>query len=108
MLVSGSNVAYVSVGGLLIFSAYKGSSITNTIQAVLSGNLSSITDSEPVEWGSSTDTSVAGNTATGQPLNGNAIAMAALSWAGHKYVYGGPSTPNGGWDCSSSFIHSRA
>ena len=70
MPVSGANVAYVSVGGLLIFSAYKGSSITNTIQAVLSGNLN-VTDTEPVQWGSPTDTSVAGDTATGQPLNGN-------------------------------------
>ena len=80
MPVSGANIAYASVGGLLLFSAYKGSSISNTIQGVLSGNLSSITDSEPVQWGSTSNSSTASTTAgdTGA-ANNTAAANQALA-----------------------------
>lgn len=35
--------------------------------------------------------------------SGNAASIAAFAetFNGHKYVFGGPSNPNGGWDCSS-------
>lgn len=33
--------------------------------------------------------------------NAGAIASYAESFNGHKYVFGGPSNPQGGWDCSS-------
>lgn len=33
--------------------------------------------------------------------NGAAIAASAQRWNGHKYVWGGPSNPTSGWDCSS-------
>jgi len=32
---------------------------------------------------------------------GAAILQDAKKYAGHKYVWGGPSNPKGGWDCSS-------
>jgi hypothetical protein len=33
--------------------------------------------------------------------SGAAILSDAKKYAGHKYVYGGPSNPQSGWDCSS-------
>jgi len=38
---------------------------------------------------------------TGGSGNAAAIATYAESFEGHKYVFGGPSNPTGGWDCSS-------
>ena len=91
MPISGANLTYVSVGGILIFSAYKGSSLTNTVQSVLSGNLN-VTDTEPVQWGSASnssssstapgDTGAANNTAAANQALAKSIAisMGLSSW----------------------------
>lgn len=40
-------------------------------------------------------------TGTGGSAKGQAILAAAEKWNHHKYVFGGPSNPSTGWDCSS-------
>lgn len=90
MSVSPAAVAYTVVGGLIAFSGIKGATIADTVKAVLSGNLTVI-NTEPIGQGSSSTDSV----------SGSAIVSEAESFNGHKYVYGGPSNPTDGWDCSS-------
>lgn len=92
MAVKGASVAYCAVGGLVLLSGIKGSTLADTVKAVLSGNLT-LTNTEPI------DTSVTSGAATG----GNSAAVLAFAeqYNGHKYVYGGPSNPTDGWDCSS-------
>jgi len=38
---------------------------------------------------------------TGSPASNSALAQYAQTWVGHRYIYGGPSNPTNGWDCSS-------
>jgi hypothetical protein len=53
--VKGISVAYVAVGGIVLFSGIKGSTISDTVKGVLSGNLASIQSTEtiPVNNGTS-------------------------------------------------------
>jgi NlpC/P60 family len=91
MSVSPAAVAYTAIGGLIAFSGIKGATIADTAKAVLSGNLSVI-NTEPIGQGSSSSTG---------SVSGSSIVAEAESFNGHKYVYGGPSNPTSGWDCSS-------
>lgn len=93
MPITAAGVAYVTVGGLLVFSGIKGASLTDTVKAALGGNLN-VTNTEPLS--ASSDTPVAGGGGTGSD-----IVSTADQWIGHAYVYGGPSNPKDGWDCSS-------
>jgi cell wall-associated NlpC family hydrolase len=92
MAFSGVALAYSGVGGLLIFSGIKGSTIADTAKALLSGNLS-VSDTEQVNF--------SGSGSSGSSVTGSQILSDAQQYSGHKYVYGGPSNPTGGWDCSS-------
>lgn len=92
MAIRGASVAYCVVGGLVAYSGIKGASLADTAKAVLSGNLS-LSDTETVAFGSST--------ASGGSADGTSIIADAQKYSGHKYVYGGPSNPTSGWDCSS-------
>ena len=89
MAVNVASVAYITIGSLIAFSGIKGATLADTAKAVLSGNLS-LTDTETIGQGS-----------TGTTVSGSAILSEAQSFNGHKYVYGGPSNPQTGWDCSS-------
>lgn len=51
MAVSGWAVAYASAGGVLVYSGIKGASISDTVKAVLAGNLN-VSETEPVNFGS--------------------------------------------------------
>jgi len=93
MAVKGASVAYCAVGGLVLFSGIKGATIAATVTALLHGNLS-VSDTETIAFGSS---GASGNGSA----SGSAILADAEQYAGHKYVYGGPSNPTSGWDCSS-------
>lgn len=97
MTGKGVAVAYAVTGGLILFSGIKGASISDTVSSVLTGNLT-VTSSEPItaqNSGSGSTPSATGN-ATGQQILGD-----AMKYNGHKYVFGGPSNPTDGWDCSS-------
>lgn len=94
-MISGAAVAYTTVGGLVLYSGIKGATLASTVTAVLSGNLT-LSNQEPIQFGSSGSTSTSGSI-----TDGAAIIADAEKYAGHKYVYGGPSNPTNGWDCSS-------
>jgi cell wall-associated NlpC family hydrolase len=108
MALSAAAVGYSVVGGLILFSGIKGATLADTATSVLTGNLSGLTDTETISVnngssstpGSSTPASTtppaSGGSATGQEIIGD-----AMKYNGHKYVYGGPSNPTNGWDCSS-------
>jgi cell wall-associated NlpC family hydrolase len=98
MSFSAAGVAYLATGGLLLYSGIKGATIADTVESVFTGKLN-VTDTETISVDNSDSTSPAaatGATATGQQIIGD-----AMKYNGHKYVYGGPSNPTNGWDCSS-------
>jgi cell wall-associated NlpC family hydrolase len=94
----GFSIAYCAVGGILLFSGIKGSTLSDTAKGVLSGNIASIQDTEPIQVNN-----ISGSTSNtpGATASGNQILQDAMQYNGHKYVYGGPSNPTDGWDCSS-------
>jgi hypothetical protein len=47
MAIKGASVAYIAVGGVLIYSGIKGSSISDTVKSAFAGNLN-VTDTEPL------------------------------------------------------------
>jgi hypothetical protein len=99
MAVKGASVAYVVAGGLLLFSGIKGSSISDTVKAALSGTLT-VTDTETL---SNPDATAVTPGAVQGSVSGRSIATDALQYQGHAYVYGGAPGPTGAnpWDCSS-------
>lgn len=98
MAFNAAGVAYLATGGLLLFSGIKGSTIAATVEAVFSGNLKvASTETIPVINSSSSGTV----TPTGGSANGQQIIGDAMRYNGHKYIFGGPSNPTDGWDCSS-------
>jgi cell wall-associated NlpC family hydrolase len=99
--MKGMPVAYCAVGGILLFSGIKGSTLSDTMKGLLSGNISSIQDTEPISVSNSASGNSGGSTPVGATASGNQILSDAMRYNGHKYVFGGPSNPTSGWDCSS-------
>jgi peptidoglycan DL-endopeptidase CwlO len=99
MSFSAAGVAYLATGGLLLYSGIKGATIADTVESVFTGKLA-VTDTEPIPVDNSTDSSET-VTAAGASASGQQIIGDAMRYNGHKYVYGGPSNPTNGWDCSS-------
>lgn len=99
MSIKGASVAYATIGGVLIYSGIKGSTISDTVKAVLSGNLT-VANTEALS--NPNATAVAAGTVTGS-ASGSAIASDALKYQGHAYLYGGAPGQTGAnpWDCSS-------
>jgi cell wall-associated NlpC family hydrolase len=99
MSMKPASIAYVTVGGLLVFSGIKGSTISDTIKAVLQGNLT-VENTEPL---SNANATVVTAGAIQGSVTGSAIATDALQYQGHAYLYGGAPGPTGmnPWDCSS-------
>jgi cell wall-associated NlpC family hydrolase len=97
MSINAAAVAYVAVGGLILYSGIKGATLAATAKAVLSGNLT-LADTEVIGTPSITQGTA---TAASSGVSGSAILSDAEKYGGHKYVYGGPSNPTSGWDCSS-------
>lgn len=93
-------VAYCAVGGILVFSGIKGATLSDTARGILSGNVNTIQATEGISINNSTTTN-SGATPTGSSASGNQIIGAAMGYNGHRYVFGGPSNPSSGWDCSS-------
>jgi cell wall-associated NlpC family hydrolase len=102
MAVNGFALGSVAVGSVLIYSGLKGKSVLASVQAVVQGKSPSILANVNPIKGTGNPNAVP--TGTGQisgSVNGMAIASDALQYNGHKYVWGGPSNPANGWDCSS-------
>lgn len=97
MPISTAAVGYVAVGGLILYSGIKGSTLADTAKAVLAGNLN-VTDTQIIGTPQITQS---GGGSSGGSASAASILSDAESYKGHKYVYGGPSNPSNGWDCSS-------
>lgn len=63
MSISPFNLAYTIAGGLLLYSGFKGATVSDVIKAAYSGNLSDVTDTEPI--GNSSSSAASGQSATG-------------------------------------------
>jgi cell wall-associated NlpC family hydrolase len=98
----GFAVVYCTAGGIMLFSGIKGATLSDTVKAILSGSVN-VQDTETIALnnGSSGGSSSAPSAASGGSATGQQIIGAALRYNGHKYVFGGPSNPQNGWDCSS-------
>lgn len=94
-------VALVGAGTLFAYAGITGKSALGTLYSVVSGKSpKSLAKTEPI-IGQDSGTGSILSTINAGAGSGSAIAAAAAKYVGHKYVYGGPSNPNGGWDCSS-------
>jgi resuscitation-promoting factor RpfB len=80
MAIKGASVAYAVVGGVLVYSGIKGSSISATVKSVLSGNLS-VSNTEALTTGASAATGSAGSstTTTGGATSNTATANQTLA-----------------------------
>jgi cell wall-associated NlpC family hydrolase len=103
MAIKGISVAYCAVGGIILFSGIKGSTLADTAKGLISGNISSIQDTEAIQVANGSGTTSGGTTSSslGARASGSQILQDAMQYNGHKYVFGGPSNPTDGWDCSS-------
>jgi hypothetical protein len=61
MALNGVAVAYSVIGGLVLYSGIKGATIADTVKAVISGNLGSVTNTEAITSGTSTGVSSSGD-----------------------------------------------
>jgi cell wall-associated NlpC family hydrolase len=104
MTIKGASVAYATIGGIVLYSGIKGSSIGDTVRAVLKGNLT-VSNTEVLS--NPNATAVTAGAVVGS-ATGSAIAADALKYSGHAYLYGGAPGPDGSrpFDCSSfvSFV----
>jgi cell wall-associated NlpC family hydrolase len=93
-------LAVAGFGGIFVWSALKGKSVSGVFRDLISGkNPVSATTTQQIAGTGAPGTagfSTAGGT-------GNAIADVALAYQGHCYKWGGAPGPNGNgcWDCSS-------
>ena len=103
--LSGLAIAEMVTGALFVYTGIYGLPMGYTIKSLISGKApaTSPTGSNSLASVESSDLSYQGTTSTytGSPASNSALAQYAETWVGHKYVYGGPSNPTDGWDCSS-------
>lgn len=64
MAIKGASVAYIAVGGILLYSGIKGSTITDTVKSVISGNLN-VSNTEGLTTGADVAATDANSTGTG-------------------------------------------
>jgi hypothetical protein len=71
--IKGMSVAYCVGGGIILFSGLKGATLSDTVKGVLSGNLASIQDTEPIQItnGSSGSSSGSPSGSAGPAVSGN-------------------------------------
>lgn len=105
MPVKASYLLLAGGGAILLWSGVKGKSATDVVHNLIGGQSPAQAKEANALPSVATLTGstglVSNPLAPGGSVSGNAIAMDALQWRGHGYVYGGPSNPNQGWDCSS-------
>lgn len=94
MAVRGLPLAYVAIGGAMLYSG-----LENVTMATLLRDLASGTKPSPGPKQTYATPAVASS--GGTQATGSAIANDALSYVGHPYSYGGYEADPAGWDCSS-------
>ncbi len=98
----GISIAYMAVGGILLFSGIKGSTLSDTAKGILSGDINSIPATEKITISNGSSGGNSGTSSvSGASASGNQILSTAMQYNGHRYRFGGPSNPTNGWDCSS-------
>lgn len=101
MPVKPGYLLFAGGGGILAYCGVTGKSPTGALRALIGGASPSTAPSDPAlaiaNYGYAGAAAAAGAGGAG----GAAIVAKALSYVGHKYVFGGGSNPNTGWDCSS-------
>jgi resuscitation-promoting factor RpfB len=75
MAVQGASVAYIVVGGLVLYSGIKGATIADTVTSVLSGNLN-VTDTETVATADTSSTATSTSTSAASPSAASNQALA--------------------------------
>jgi cell wall-associated NlpC family hydrolase len=94
MSIKVSNLLLAGAGGIFLWSAIAGKSITSVFREIIGGNSpTSASNANTIQYGYGSGT-------TGGTASGSAISQDALQYVGEGYIYGGPSQP-GKWDCSS-------
>lgn len=111
MTVKPAGLLLLGGGGVLIWSAIQNKQVTSVLRELAGGNSPASANSGTADTSAMNAASLAsvsyaygygtGGTGGGGAGSGSAIAAAAAQYEGHKYVYGGPSNPTSGWDCSS-------
>lgn len=94
--INGIAIAAAGAGALLLWSGMKGTSVTTALRELLAGQQPSGADTLPI---TGTPASALGTQTSF--TGGSSVSQDALQYRGHKYIYGGRSNVNGGWDCSS-------
>jgi len=100
MALSGLPLAYLAVGGILVWSGVENTPVTDVLRSLSRGQAPAAGPYPP-------DTSGVGQagitiTGAGATATGQAIAQDALQYKGASYVWGGaPANGIGNWDCSS-------
>lgn len=98
--IPGLPLAFVIVGGVLVWSGIENVPVTDVFRVLATGKMPP--KGPPEQFATP---AVAGSSSTTVPITatGSSIANDALRYQGHPYIYGGAPGPNGtsGWDCSS-------
>lgn len=95
-------------GGVFLYAAITGKTVTGALRAIATGqNPNTAPDAglgllnvDPSKFPGGTP-GAGGPSGAGVSVSGSQIDADAMKYVGHKYVFGGPSNVNGGWDCSS-------
>jgi len=90
--IKGISVAYVAIGGVVLFSGIKGATLSATAKGILSGNLSSIQETETIQIKDSSTTSGAAgpNGGPGPAVSGGTTENGTTIY---KYFRGAGYTP---------------
>jgi hypothetical protein len=95
MAIKGASVAYVVVGGLLIYSGIKGSSLSDTAKTILSGN-TNVSDTETI--GSTANVASSGSAGNTGAANAGASSNQALAKQIATQMGYGSWTTGQAWD----------
>jgi resuscitation-promoting factor RpfB len=101
MTIKGASVAYVVIGGVLIYSGIKGSSISDTAKSVLSGSVN-VSDTEALSTGATastpaTATTTGGSDGAGDTPNNESANQALAKTLATKMGFGSWTTGQA-WD----------
>ena len=92
--ISGTAVALVAGGGVLVFSGVENTPVTQVFRSLARGR-------KPAPGPEAVSQLNSGTGSAGVPVTDSAIANDALTYVGHPYHYGGYQADPAGWDCSS-------
>lgn len=89
MPVKGASVVYCAIGGIVLFSGLKGATLSDTFKGIISGNIASIQNTEPItinngSSGSSSSSAGAGPVASGNTVQNGTIIYKYLRSSGYS------------------------